>query len=126
MTNRKILITVQNVSTRGELNTTRAASGIWESLPIQAKVNTWGEEIYFPLPVSEELENGREVMEPGELGYWPEGKAFCIFFGPTPASRGREIRAASPVTVIGKIPGIDADAFKGIKDGAEIIIERMD
>ncbi|NIO30486.1 MAG: hypothetical protein GTN75_01650, partial [Gemmatimonadetes bacterium] len=79
---------------RAELNDTATAMAIREALPIEARANRWGGEIYFPIPVQADLESGaREVVTPGELGYWPAGNAFCIFFGRTPASEGDEIRA---------------------------------
>ncbi len=55
---------------------------------------TWGDEIYFAIPVSLKEDGPRATVEVGDLGYWPPGRAFCIFFGPTPASRGDEVRAA--------------------------------
>jgi len=97
---------------------------IWEALPIEAKANLWGEEIYFSIPVKTGQEkDAREVVSSGELGYWPPGHAFCIFFGPTPASRGDEIRAASAVNIIGKVLS-DPKAFLKVKDGAKIILEK--
>ena len=71
-----------------------------------------------------ELENGQEVVELGDLGYWPPGHAFCIFFGPTPASRGGEIRPASAVTVIGQIQG-DAAGFKEAGSGARVVVDKL-
>ncbi len=106
-----------------ELNNTRTAQAIWEALPIKARANLWGEEVYFSIPVSLKLEVGQELVSAGDLGYWPEGNAFCIFFGPTPISRGGEIRPASAVTVFGRITG-DATIFKQIASGTEITIER--
>lgn len=106
-----------------ELNDTQTAEFIWRALPINGIVQTWGDEVYFAIPADLPQENAREVVDIGELGYWPPGKAFCIFFGPTPASRGSEIRPASPVNVFGKING-DATVFKEVKAGAEIVVER--
>ncbi len=106
-----------------ELNHTRTAQAIWEALPIKARANLWGEEVYFSIPISLKLEVGQELVSAGDLGYWPEGNAFCIFFGPTPISRGGEIRPASAVTVFGRITG-DATIFKQIASGTEITIER--
>ncbi len=122
---RTIVITAGSVSARAELNETATASAIWDALPIKARANTWGDEIYFAIPVRLKEENGREVMAMGELGYWPPGHAFCIFFGPTPASRGQEIRAASAVNPIGKVIG-DARAFKGVADGETITLSRAE
>ena len=101
----------------------KTAEEIWNSLPIRARANTWGEEVYFPIPVYLELENSQEVVEVGDLGYWPPGHAFCIFVGRTPASRGDEVRPASAVNVFGKVTG-DPKVFKKVKDGDEIIIEK--
>ncbi|MHC4704851.1 MAG: cyclophilin-like family protein, partial [Planctomycetota bacterium] len=83
----------------------------------------WGGEIYFSIPASCELETGsREVLEVGELAYWPPGRAFCIFFGPTPASQGDDIRAASAVNIIGRLEG-DFSALWDVPDGARMSIE---
>ena len=99
------------------------AGAIWEALPIEARANTWGDEIYFSIPVDVEAENPREVVEMGDLGYWPPGNAFCIFFGPTPASRGDEIRPASPVNVFGRVVG-DPQVFRSVRAGDKVTIER--
>ena len=91
---------------------------------MEGKGNLWGEEIYFSIPVKTGSEKGaREVVSAGELGYWPPGNAFCIFFGPTPASRGDEIRAASAVNIIGKVLS-DPKVFLKVKDGAKITLEK--
>ncbi len=105
------------------LNETETAQAIWKSLPLEARASTWGDEVYFAIPVEMGLEKGQEVVEVGDLGYWPPGHAFCIFFGPTPASVGDEIRPASAVTVMGKVKG-DARMFKGVKDGMKVRIEK--
>ena len=119
----KIVITSGVLQVSATLNDTDTAKAIATSLPIQASANTWGDEIYFGIPVSAELEQGQEIVEMGDLGYWPPGRAFCIFFGRTPASRDDEIRPASAVTVIGKVVG-DATAFKQVSSGTTITIER--
>ena len=122
---RRIRIKAGTIETTAELNDTRAAQAIWEALPIKAHVNLWGEEIYFSIPVSLDLEAGKKLVSIGDLGYWPQGKAFCIFFGPTPISRGNKIRPASPVTVFGRVSG-DATVFKQVASEIEIIVERED
>lgn len=106
-----------------QLNGTKTADAIWGALPIRARGNTWGDEIYFSIPVSLETEKGQAVVELGDLGYWAPGTAFCIFFGPTPASRGEEIRPASAVTVFGKLEG-DPKVFKSVPSGAQVVIEK--
>src|SRR4030042_4989506 len=101
---KKIPSLVSELKVEAELNESNTARMIWEALPIEAKANLWGDEIYFSIPVKTGQEKGaREVVSSGELGYWPPGHAFCIFFGPTPASRGDEIRAASAVNIMGKV-----------------------
>lgn len=107
-----------------ELNDIRTASAVWDALPIQANGSTWGDEVYFRIPVEAELENGQEVVELGDLGYWPPGQAFCLFFGPTPASQGDEIRPASEVTVIGKIIG-HSGVLKGVSPSNSALIETV-
>jgi hypothetical protein len=98
------------------------ARRIWEALPIEARANTWGDEIYFGIPVDADPENPREVVDLGDLAYWPPGNAFCIFFGRTPASRGDEIRPASAVNVFGKVKG-DPKVFKKVRSGERVRIE---
>jgi hypothetical protein len=122
---RKIHISADNVSMLAELNATHTAEAIWDALPIRADGNRWGDEIYFEIPVSLETEKGQSTVEMGDLGYWSPGHAFCIFFGPTPASRGDEIRPASAVTVFGQVQG-DASAFRDVPDGEEVLVERAD
>jgi hypothetical protein len=121
----KIKITAGNVSMEAELNDTDTAKKIWEALPIQQKGNTWGYEIYFSIPVKAKEENAREVVDLGDIAYWPPGSAFCIFFGPTPASSGDECRAASPVNVVGKLLGNPKDFIK-VPNGTKVIIEKVE
>jgi uncharacterized protein len=123
---KKIKINAGVVEARAVLNDSPTAQKIWEALPIEAKGSTWGEEIYFAIPVKATLEKeAKELVEVGDLGYWPTGSAFCIFFGPTPMSRGNEVRPASAVNVIGRISG-DAKVFKKGPSGAKVKIERVD
>ena len=93
-----------------------------EALPITGKANLWGDEIYFSIPVEAPPENGKSVVELGDIAYWPPGNAFCIFFGPTPMSRGDEIRPASEVNVFGRIKG-DTRVFKKVRNGEEVKIK---
>ena len=103
---KSITIQAGGVTIDAELNEGRTAHLIWEALPITGKASTWGDEIYFSIPVKADNEAGaREDVEVGELGDWPPGNAFCIFFGPTPASSGSSPRAASPVNILGKVVG---------------------
>lgn len=120
---RTITITAGKVSAAATLGSGRTADAVWTALPLEARASTWGDEIYFSIPVECEPESPREVVEMGDLGYWPPGSAFCIFFGPTPASHGREIRPASPVNVFGRVSG-DATVFKAVRSGTTVKIER--
>jgi hypothetical protein len=122
----KIRIIVDDISAEAELSGSKTSEAIWDALPIENTVNTWGEEIYFEIPVKSALdETAKEVVEKGDLGYWPTGKAFCIFFGPTPASEGDEIRPASAVNIVGKVAG-DTEVFKDIQQGTNIKLERIE
>lgn len=119
----KIEITAENIRVEAELNDGPTAKSIISILPIEALAQRWGGEIYFSIPVTAELESkSREVLEAGELGYWPTGNAFCIFFGPTPLSQGDEIRAASAVNVIGKMKG-DWSGLWDVPSGGSIVIK---
>ena len=123
---RRIKITAGTVTCEGELADTVCAQAIWEVLPFSAKVNTWGDEIYFTIPVRQALDDtAREVVEKGDLGYWPKGPAFCIFFGPTPISKGNEIRPASAVNIVGKIIG-DPAIFRNVPPGSPLTLEKRD
>ncbi len=121
---RTIRITTGELKVEAELNDSKTAQSIWDALPIEGNNNLWGEEIYFGIPVKAGQEKGaRDVVSAGELGYWPPGHAFCIFFGRTPASRGDEIRAASGVNIIGKVLS-DPKVFLKARDGAKIVLEK--
>jgi len=120
-----VRIRAGDVEAMAQLSDTATAQAIAQALPIEGSANTWGDEIYFSIPVRAADENPRAVVELGDLGYWRPGAAFCIFFGPTPASRGDEIRPASPVNVFGRIVG-DAKVFKSVRDGARVVIEAVE
>jgi hypothetical protein len=121
---KKIKITAGNIEVRAQLNDSPTAQKIWEALPIEAAGDTWGDEIYFGIPVKASLEkSAKEVVEVGDLGFWPPGSAFCIFFGPTPASKGHEVRPASAVNVVGRTLD-DAKVFKKVRSGAKVRIQK--
>ena len=123
MTPRRIRITAGSVVAEAVLDDSVTAGLVWDALPLAVAGETWGDEIYFSIPVKAKPEKPRETVDMGDLGYWPPGSAFCIFFGPTPSSRGSEIRPASPVNVFGKIAG-DPTVFKKVRSGTQVRVER--
>jgi len=120
---KKIKILTRGVEREAELNDSEMAESLWQALPIKGKANRWGDEIYFRVPVKPSSGEKKVVVEEGDIAFWPEGRAFCIFFGPTPISTDKEIRPASEVIMLGKVKG-NLEAFKSVKEGQEVIIER--
>ena len=123
MEERSIKISAGGIEVTALLNGSRTADAVWSELPIEARGSTWGDEIYFETPVRAEEDGAREVVEMGDLGFWPPGRALCLFFGPTPASRGDEIRPASPVNVLGRIEG-DPTVLRRVRAGERVVVER--
>jgi hypothetical protein len=121
---RQIRIKAGSVIALAELYNTKTAEAIWQALPFNSIVNTWGDEIYFRVPLKIDLEAGQEIVNSGDLGYWPLGSAFCIFFGPTPMSSQDEIRAASAVDIFGSLID-DPRVFKEVEEGEGIFVERV-
>lgn len=121
---RKLKMTIGSVELEAELLNTPTADAIFDALPFDSSANTWGEEVYFSIPVEvSEEPQARTVMEPGELAYWPPGNAIAIGYGRTPASKGDEIRLASPCNVWGRALG-DVKRLKSVSPGANIKVER--
>lgn len=120
----RVRLEASNVQVEIELNETSTAQKIWEALPFEARVNTWGDEIYFSIPVHTEQEKPQELVQEGDVAYWPPGYALCLFFGPTPVSAPGEIRPYSPVTVVGKVIG-DPQVLRGIKEGEKLKLRKI-
>jgi hypothetical protein len=119
-----ITITCGSITLQADLNDTSTAAKIWEALPIEGRANTWGDEVYFEIPIHADQEpDARAEVEVGELGFWPMGSAFCIFFGPTPVSTDQRPRAYSPVNILGRVKG-DATVLRSVKSGDAVRIER--
>ena len=122
---RKIKITAGTVEAEAELLTTSTADAVWDALPFESTCNIWGDEIYFTISLSHDLEpDARETVDKGDLGFWPQGPAFCIFFGPTPISSGNEIKPASAVNVFGKVVG-DSTIFKQVASGTAVRVKKV-
>lgn len=120
-----ISITAGSVSMTAELAENETAQAIYEALPISGSANVWGEEIYFGIPVDvEPAADATDVMDEGTLAYWPPGHAFCIFFGPTPASHGSEPRMASPGNIFGQVNG-DPKEFCNVAGGTKVTIDKV-
>ena len=120
---KRIRITAGKVSAIAELDASPTAQAIWDALPFEASASRWGEEVYFEIPVQlDEGAGARQVMRVGELGYWPVGSAFCIFFGRTPDSVGDEPRAYSSVNPFGQVQG-DAGVFAAVRSGTRVSVE---
>ena len=121
----QIKITVGGIEVDAWLNESDTAAGVLDILPVTATINLWGEEIYFSISLAKEEENAREIVDVGDIAYWPRGQAMCIFLGRTPISQGDEPRAISPVNVIG---GISPEGVTGLlgaaKQGDRITIRR--
>lgn len=121
----KIRIKIGPLSLDAELNDTPTAKEVAKAIPLKTSFNTWGDEIYFTIPVQAESdESAREAVEIGDLGYWPTGRAFCIFFGPTPMSTQGKIIPASAVNIIGKVIG-DATKFKEVMQEDTVFLEPL-
>lgn len=121
----KIRITIGALSIGAKLDDTPTAKKVFHALPIKTSFNTWGEEIYFTIPVEAELDDtAREEVELGDIGYWPSGSAFCIFFGETPMSTGGKIIPASAVNIIGQVKG-DPARFIEFMEENEILVEAL-
>ncbi|WP_298725655.1 cyclophilin-like fold protein [uncultured Ferrovibrio sp.] len=121
---RQVIIRAGKTALRVALLDTPTADAIWTALPISATARTWGNEVYFETPVHVAREPGaKDVVAAGEIAYWPDGDAIAIGFGPTPISRGDEIRLASPCNIWGQAID-DVTAMKTVAAGARITVEK--
>ncbi len=120
----KIRISIGETTFTAKLYDNATAQAIYNVLPLELPFSRWGDEIYFSIPAPLDLEESQEIVEVGDLAYWPPGNAFCIFYGKTPASTDEQPRAASAVTVFGKIEG-DATQLRDI-EGDTIKVEPLE
>jgi hypothetical protein len=123
---RRIIIEAGEIKSEATLAESEAAKTIWDSLPIESTCNIWGDEVYFSISMSLPLdETAKEIVDMGDLGYWPTGKALCIFFGPTPISEGDEVRPASAVNIVGKVIG-NPKIFKKVSFGMNVRVKKAE
>ena len=116
----KIIFEFEKLSIEGELNDSPTSKALINSLPIEGISQIWGDEIYFSTSISKENDEwAKETVDLGDIAFWPPGNAICLFFGPTPMSKGDEIRPASPTNVMGKING-DLEELKTINSGDNV------
>lgn len=126
MTDRRVRLRVDDHIADVRLLDTPAADAVWETLPLRTTVSIWGDEIYGDIGLDVSPPPGAtDVAALGDLAIWPPGRALCIFFGPTPASRGSEPRAASPIAPVGQIENPDASALRRVRSGATLTIEAV-
>ena len=116
-------IVAGDVTCVATLASNATARAIWAGLPLQARGNRWGDELYFSVPIAApEDARAQAEVRVGDVAFWPPGNAICIFWGPTPASVGSEPRAASPVSVFAHVAEGAAD-FGAIQSGAAVRLE---
>lgn len=122
--NKRIRIKAGKVERMAILNNSPMAQALAEALPIEGSANRWGDEIYFVVTLKQAAGEKRTIVDKGDIAFWPPGSALCIFFGPTPVSKGAEIRPASEVILLGKIEE-DPEGFKKVKDHDLVKIEEV-
>ncbi len=123
---RRMIIAFHRVTITVALRDTPTADALWDALPFEADARTWGDEVYFDTPVSAKREaDARAIMQAGEIAFWTDGDAIAIGFGPTPVSRGDEIRLASPANIFATTDD-DVTALKAVRAGERVRVTRAE
>ena len=122
----RIRISWDDGAVEAVLDATPTAQKVWVALPCTSTANTWGEEVYFEVPVQAELEpDARQVVEKGAVCFWVEGQSLALPYGPTPISAGDECRLVSEVNVLGQIEG-EPRVLAAVRAGAPVRVERVE
>ncbi|OFZ91952.1 MAG: hypothetical protein A3I62_03110 [Betaproteobacteria bacterium RIFCSPLOWO2_02_FULL_62_79] len=122
----RIRIAWQSGEVTANLRATPAAQNLLAALPCESTANTWGDEVYFSLPVKVKLEaDAQQVVDAGTVCFWVEGSSLALPFGPTPVSKGGECRLVTRCNVLGMIEG-DARRLKSVRDGEAIRVELLE
>jgi hypothetical protein len=122
----RIKLTLGPVELVADLRDTPTAKAILDALPLRSRAQTWGEEVYFSMPVSVDLEaDARDLVKPGELAFWVEGDCIAIGFGPTPLSVGEEIRLADRTNIWADTPD-DVRRLSAVKASDAVLVEALD
>lgn len=116
MARMRILITEAGVEMTAELNDSATTAALWHALPLESSAQTWGAEVYFSVPVERGEEDPQAAVASGAVGYWPPGKAVCLFFGQQPVS---------PVNLVGMLIG-DPSVLEAVRDGHVVRLERLE
>ncbi len=124
----KIKIEICGEEFRGEIDESmnpETSEAVIKELPLEKEAQKWGDELFFKIPVDVQEESPKRYVSKGDIGYWPQGNALCIFYGKTPGSPSEErIKPASPVNVIGRIE--DPEKLKKFGPGVTVKISKMD
>jgi len=125
MAGTRIKISWPNGSVTATLDDTPTAQKLVAALPCESSASTWGDEVYFSLPVKAKLEPGaRQVVDPGTVCFWVQGSSLALPFGPTPVSEGDECRLVTAVNILGKLEGNPRTLAK-VRDGDRIKVETI-
>ncbi len=123
---KQVRIATEAVELLAELGDTPTARALLKALPCESTARTWGDEVYFEVGVDAALEpDARQVVDPGTVCFWVEGRSLAIPFGPTPISQGDECRLVTRVNIVGRVLG-DVTALRGVRDGDRIAVEVTD
>lgn len=124
MTSNKITFQFDDLQVSAHLDNSKAAKALCQTLPIKSKIERWGDEIYFEIPVKIDFESTTLDVKVGDVAYWPDGSCLCLFFGKTPVSTDDRPRPASPVVVIGQCQ-TSPSVLRKVRAGTTVILNAL-